>query len=166
MNKNITTATLQLIMLLLFTSCNKTHSKDENSINCKINGKNFSAVTRIELFGSPQILAQNVPIQGFELWGSNHGDPQDPINKYIQISLSYLHHGGIYALNQFNTGMLHIDDTTGINYITNQTSIGSIFISVFDTVNHHFSGTFSFNAIDNKSGNMINITDGFFNVNK
>ncbi len=61
-----------------------------------------------------------------------------------------------------NNGVYEIDFANGSFYQTDATHIGAVTITRCDTVNQSYSGTFYFTAIDKKTGNVVNVTDGVF----
>jgi hypothetical protein len=64
----------------------------------------------------------------------------------------------------FSNGTYYVGTTGGLNvYYTNEKTGGSVTFTRFDTVQQIASGTFWFNAVDEK-GDTVKITDGRFDV--
>ena len=158
-----------LLSALLFSnqSCKKERSNSENNVSCRINGIPFTNTKTISLFGSPSLHISNTSSNGFSLSASNFGDDQDPLNKNVIIRLNFIKTVGTYQLEELpNNASYEVSDTTSSLYTTDRNHQGEISFTVMDTVNHHYEGTFKFNAFWKQNGRSVNVTEGVFNFSE
>jgi hypothetical protein len=159
---------LVLCTVFLGSSCKKDKLTKEtqtgaNTFSCKVDGKIFKSPENGELFGGKPVFVSNLPTDGFTILGKGPRDDYG-IKAFILIKLPYLKATGTYQLNNYFNGQYKINYAGGPLYKTNDSHTGAVNITRCDTVNKIYSGTFSFNAIDDNTGKVVNITDGRFDV--
>lgn len=172
-----------LIIALAFTACNNdddNNSQDplsqlppmtttgENTIGCLVNGEPFTDSGLMNNFyqfvGDESVLAIN--------W--ERGFTGNVKLGQIVLRNTQINEEEIYILNKSNflendyTGggalfFTDIEPEEG-QYETNQNFTGQIFFTRFDDENNIMSGTFSFEAQEINTGEIINITDGRFDL--
>lgn len=83
----------------------------------------------------------------------------------------YLKMANVYAGNVYNMGSLEQDrtcyfrdSTNGVTYYGNLGNVGQVYITRNDSAN--ISGKFHFQALSAMNGILINVSTGYFNVNK
>jgi hypothetical protein len=142
----------------------------KNTFGCKVNGKNW-----VPKGGGP-FSGINPTYGGF--W---YGFNQIYVEAYdkdetIQIYLRNMFSTGEYSLN-FNTipqpDNLYPDNyalyskgkgPSANTYITTSEHTGKVFITKRDTVNSIISGSFHFNAVNKRTGEVIKVTEGRFDI--
>jgi hypothetical protein len=146
----------------------QSHQNGANTFGCKIDGVLFTPSKSAGLFGSPPLTVYNIPSSGFTLLGKYYGERAgDPTSKNVILSLVHLTSTGTYSLNsQPNKGIFEHDYAGGPHYETDATHTGTVNITLCDTVNHIYSGTFSFTAVDKNTGKVVSVTDGRFDVKR
>jgi len=82
-----------------------------------------------------------------------------------QVNSITLHYGGPFVASTYSTSQgFSAEFRDGNGNLYESGTSGTITFTAFDTTLHEVTGTFSFTAIDNISGNQVTISDGVFNV--
>ncbi|MEZ4909489.1 MAG: hypothetical protein R2774_01375 [Saprospiraceae bacterium] len=170
------TLTLVLIILLSIISCTKTEEIDKlppitmegkNTFGCLVNGKSWIPETDGGLFNERLSVRYEGNYLGIQaLISSNRNNLRQLI--HVDASFSDL---GIYKIpplpfsgemftNSKNKPMGTIE-CTSYKCILEDTEIEILYI---DTSKRIISGTFSYKNLTNRCGDVINITDGRFDV--
>ena len=173
--------TFYLLLCLLLTMSMKC-KKDETGIEAlppatQEGKRTFGCLVNGKVFLSKGNLS-NPPIQcsyqlsnnkyNFLLSIANSSDP----NIFKSVSLRYMGNGmntGKFILekyldNQFNADYSEIPSNLVFNeFFTNENFKGEIIITKFDQVNQIISGTFWFDAVNNK-GEKVEVRDGRFDM--
>jgi hypothetical protein len=135
-----------------------------NTFSCKVDGVVFKPSESGGLFGSPPITVYNFPYNGFTLLGKYYGD-RVTFSKNVMLNLIFIKTTGSYKLGlNKNNGIYEIDYAGGPVFRTDETHTGIVNITRCDSVNHIYSGNFSFTGIDKNTGKTVNVTDGRFDV--
>jgi len=179
-----------LTVLLLFiclssSSCKKDKSKNPidqlppetqtgaNTFGCLVDGKVFkpagSGLSGPNLAGTYQYIGNTDPYgYVFAVSGTNKKDP-DNITGVAFVFDSVEMKVGVYPLvqrkNGQGMGQYRIDQRNGqfSQYYTNNIVTGVLNLKKFDLTNQIASGTFWFNAINDK-GDTVKVTDGRFDI--
>jgi Family of unknown function (DUF6252) len=165
------------LMLLLFPILLSGCKKDEgltkatqegaNTFSCKVDGKLYKAqIEGISFSGATPITVHNFETDGFTLSTIDSRVGESVVTR-ILIQLPYLQTTGSYELSAFPSyGQYKLNYSTAPLYRTNATHTGVVNISRCDVVKEIYSGTFSFTAVDQNTGEVIKITDGRFDVKR
>lgn len=158
--------------LLLLASCSKNKlprptESGKNTFGCKIDGKVFLPSEDEPTFSGPSrpLIVSNSFINGFIIRARKLGS-STVAHENVLIGLPYLKNTGTYFLTTYGYGEYKIDYAGGPTYRTNNTYTGEVNITRCDTVNQIYSGTFSFKAVDENTGKVVNVTDGRFDVKR
>ncbi len=116
------------------------------------------------LFGSPPITVYNSKFDGFTLSAKFYETDNGQIPKQVQFKLDYLNSTGTYDLGVYPIAIFKHSYAYGPVYRTNSTYTGQVKITRCDTINKIYSGTFYFNALDENTRKVVNVTDGRFDV--
>ena len=161
-----------VLSALLFMGCTKERlpratEKGKNTFGCKIDGKVFLPSEDEPSFSAPSspLLVSNNSFDGFILRARKFGTPTST-PKNVIIALPYIKTTGTYPLAIYGYGVYKEDYAGGPIYRTNNTYTGQVKITRSDTINRIYSGTFSFTAIDENTGKVVNVTDGRFDVKR
>lgn len=179
-------ALLLILTCLCSSSCKKDKNKNPvdqlppetqtgaNTFGCLVDGKAFkpagSALSGPNLAGIYQYIYNGSP-NGYVFWikGTNKKDPRNITSvgfgfDSVQIQV------GVYPLRvqkkgQGVGGISYYNDMFPIGNLfnTNEDVIGEMNLKKFDLTNQIASGTFWFNAVNDK-GDTVKITDGRFDV--
>lgn len=135
-----------------------------NTFSCEVDGKVFLPKGS-GWFGGDPVFVSNLPTNGFVVKGDqNNGSNAFSVN--ISIVMPYLTQTGTYEFATYPYGMYDVQAGGAPRYITNSTHTGTVTITRCDLTNKIYSGTFSFTAVDDSTGKVINITKGRFDVKK
>lgn len=144
-----------LIFSIAISACNKEIEPlpDESYYHMNVNGKKVRIqACGTSAFYAEYLLADTLIFAGFGCGGESAG---------------FLLHGmddGIYTLGETNQAGYTLGSAT---YNTTATKTGTITIKSKQLGQVEFlEGTFAFDAIDNKTGETIKVTDGNFRLRK
>ena len=181
-------------VLMIMSSCLKDLLKEKeeklptvtqsgnNTLGCKIEGKNWVPNGTHDLLVSiPALTADIYQSQGIKyLYISARKDPsafnnEDDAYDDLDMDINLPRTPGEVIIDKTcNSCDLYCPYSSmrfkikglfnGGCYMTDSSHRGKINFTKIDTVNKIVSGTFEFTAIDKNSGNMINVTDGRFDV--
>lgn len=159
-----------VVAFIGLTACTKDRlpratEKGKNTFGCKINGKLFVPSEEEASWSGPTrpLLVSNNHLDGFTLFAVNFSSQP---HKSILIGLPYLKKTGLYELKVFGYGQYKLEYFFGPIYRTNNTYTGEVNITRCDTINHIYSGTFSFTAVDENTGKTVKVTKGRFDVKR
>lgn len=160
------------VCIPLFVGCKKEKlteptQQGANTFSCKVNGKVFIArIEGVNFSGGKAIIVQNSRLDGFIIEGTQDR-LDDDFSTSVTLKLPYLQKTGSHALNgNVSYGLYSLNYSPGPQYKTNSTYTGTSNITRCDTINQIYSGTFSFTAIDNSTGQTVKITDGRFDAKR
>jgi len=156
------------LSILSFSACKKEKLTKAtqigaNTFSCRIDGSIFKPSDKGGLFGGEPLIVSNLPIDGFLVLATKYGNNLSP-HTSVLIRLPFLKTNGTYELYVYPYGEFSKEFSNP--YRTNTIHTGIVNITRCDTVNHIYSGTFSFTAVDDSTGKMVKITDGRFDVKR
>lgn len=158
------------ILLLLSFSCKKDKlpkatQEGKNTFGCKVDGEIYIAqIQGISFSGAKPVTVNNFQTNGFIL-STIDSRTGESYSKRVLIQLPYLQTTGKYQLGSSSSyGQYEFNYSPGPNYQTDATHTGTVTITRCDLTNQIYSGTFSFTAIDNNTGQVVKVTDGRFDV--
>ncbi len=160
-----------LVCFLFFISCDKEKlpkptEGGKNTFGCKIDGQIFLPAKEPSSWSNVDpILVSNSWFDGFLVHATTFST-SNSIAKSVTIALPYLKSTGTYPLKTFGYGQYKLEYFQGPIYQTNNTNTGTVNITRCDTVNKIYSGTFSFQGIDENTGKTVQVTDGRFDVKR
>ncbi|MCY7353453.1 MAG: DUF6252 family protein [Cytophagaceae bacterium] len=172
---------LGIATILLLSTCKKDDGlppetqEGANAFGCKVNGKawipnggpGFMGAKPIEggfkaIYDNSNRRSVGVHLSTYKLNGemidlhcNNYEIGQYKLNQETNVRP--------FVFNPKDYGMFSSAD--GNYYVTNTTSYGTLTITKSDTVTGLLSGTFEFKAKDKKSGKVVEISNGRFDIN-
>ncbi|WP_019037535.1 DUF6252 family protein [Psychroflexus tropicus] len=173
---------IYIFIALLFTSCDNDDDNStsnpldqlppmtttgENTIGCLVNGEPFTDSGLMNNF------YQFVNGEYFLAINMQRGFSNDFEDASISIRRIEVFEGETYILNMNSiqndftggsAGYVFSNDTDSGEFETNQVYLGSITFTRFDTENQIMSGTFEFQAEEITTGEVVNITNGRFDL--
>ncbi|MBN1183534.1 MAG: hypothetical protein JXB49_14690 [Bacteroidales bacterium] len=173
MNKSfvvIVKAIAFIIFVLLFLGCDEKQkielppitSSGENTMGCLIDGRIF--IANYSSIFDPAVQADYIPL--FNRYNADYLSLTGfSKNETIGISLvnATIRTNSSYILNDSLNDGWYYDREMIIDYYSNSSYTGEIFIIKLDTINYIISGTFWFDAVS-EDGELVEIRDGRFDI--